>query len=285
MEIRVIGGFCYGVSYAFKQVLKLAEKNQDKKVILIGELVHNKDILEKLKEKEVLTVDSIHSLEKIQCPIIPVIRAHGATLEEEAWLKKHFSGYLDLTCPFVKSGPHKAAIEFSDRGLKVVIFGKAEHPEVLGIASRAKNGYVVYEKPDMVKKEDFKPGECIGVVAQTTSEIDKFYILVDKLKSLGLHVEAVDTYCTTTKRNQKGVKEIASWADLVIVVGDKRSSNTQRLAEICQKHVLTYKIENGMEIQAEWFSKKPQKIGIAAGASTPPWVIEDVKKKIMDFYS
>lgn len=287
MKIKIIGGFCPGVARSYNEVLKLKEIYNDKQLVMIGDLVHNDDVLAELNKKGIITVNSIGDLAKLKTEksIIPVIRAHGITVEEEEFLKKSFgaNGYIDLTCIFVKNGPQKAAKEFSERGYRVIIFGKKEHPEVEGIASRAKTGYVVYENPDEVNADHFKKGEHVGVVAQTTSEIEKYWILGNKLESIGLKVEAIDTYCETTKRNQKAVKEIAKWADLVIVVGGKKSSNTKRLAEICSRYKTTYKIENAKELNPKWF-KKDYKIGIAAGASTPDWIIDDAKEKIERYY-
>lgn len=283
MEIRDIGGFCPGVIHAFNSVLKLQKRYKNKQLVMIGDLVHNSDVLERLKGKGIITVDSIDDLAQLnQKDIIPVIRAHGTTIQEEEKLRKIYGskGYIDLTCTLVKNGPQKYAEELSNYGYKVVIFGKVNHPEVLGIVSHTNNGYIVYENPEAVSSNDFYEGEPVGVVAQTTSEIDKYWVLVDKLRSFGLNVEAMDTYCHATKKNQKGVKEIADWADLVIVIGGKKSSNTQRLAEICNRVVTTYKIETSNELNEDWFKEKPQKIGIAAGASTPPWIIGDVRKTI-----
>lgn len=288
MEIRTIGGFCYGVSFAYTQVMHLTEKFPDKQITLIGELVHNDDVILKLKEKGVLTVNSIDDLFSLKTdkPILPVMRAHGSTVDEEKRMIQRYgkSGFIDLTCKFVRSGPQKAAQEFSDKGYKVVVFGKSDHPEARGIASRATDS-IIYESADDVKSQDFTQGQHIGIVAQTTTDIDKFYLLVEKLKTMDLDVNVADTYCYATKSNQKGVKEIASWAELILVIGGKKSSNTQKLFDICQKYKKTaFKIENSSEINEIWFSGKPQKIGIAAGASTPLWVVNDVRKKIENFY-
>jgi 4-hydroxy-3-methylbut-2-enyl diphosphate reductase len=284
MEIRTIGGFCYGVAYAYNYVLKMQEQNKDKQVVLIGELVHNDDVLKRLQEKGIATVDSVHELISLSPDkqIIPVIRAHGATLEDEDFLKKNYPNYIDLTCLFIKNGPHQAALKLSKKGCKAVIFGKKEHPEVIGIVSRARNA-LVYESPDDVKASDFRKGEKIGVVAQTTSEIEKYSLLAEKLKKIGVKAEVIDTYCETTKKNQKAIREIRDWADIVIVCGGKKSSNTKKLAEICSRTVTTYIVENSRELKSDWFKNKPQKIGIAAGASTPPWVIDDVKKNIENY--
>jgi 4-hydroxy-3-methylbut-2-enyl diphosphate reductase len=293
MDMRIIGGFCPGVERAYKMVLKLQEKNPDKQVVLLGELVHNKDVLAKLEESGIVTVDSVDDLASVDTDktLLPIIRAHGTTIEDEeylkGWLAERYGSadvrYMDLTCIYVKKGPQKSAADFSEQGYKVVVFGKKGHPEVEGIASRAKD-VVIYEKPEDVDPADFLYANKVCTVAQTTSEITKYFVLEQNLRDLGLEVEIVDTYCDATKENQGGIKGIAEWADMVVVVGGSNSSNTKKLYDICSRDVTTYKIENSDGLQPEWFKDRPQRIGIAAGASTPPWAIDDVKETIERYY-
>jgi 4-hydroxy-3-methylbut-2-enyl diphosphate reductase len=293
MDIKVIGGFCPGVERAYRMVLKHQERNPDKQVVLLGELVHNKGVLAKLEESGIVTVDTIDDLAGVDTDktLLPIIRAHGTTIEDEehlkSWLTERYGSadvkYFDLTCMDVKKGPQKSAAEYSEQGYKVVVFGKKGHPEVEGIASRAKD-VVVYEKPEDVNADDFDGVSRVCTVAQTTSEITKYFVLEQNLRDLGLEVEAVDTYCDATRENQGGIKGIAEWADLVVVVGGSNSSNTKKLYDICSRDVTTYKIENSDGLLPEWFKDKPQNIGIAAGASTPPWSIDEVKDTIERYY-
>lgn len=288
MKIMAMGGFCPGVKLAYDRVLRANKERSNKQVVLIGELVHNEDVLSRLEKEGVVTVGSIDDLANIETDkdILPVIRAHGTTVEEEnrlkRWLIQKYGtpepAYLDLTCPLVKR-VHKVAKKFSDQGYRVVIFGKKDHPEVEGIASRAENGFVVYEKPDKVNAGDFKEREHVGVVAQTTSEVEKYDVLAQRLEEIGLEADVVDTYCDATRHNQSGIKTLAKWADLIIVVGGLKSSNTKKLYDICSKRITAYKIENSDGLRKEWFEGK-DRIGIAAGASTPPWVVDDVKREI-----
>ncbi len=261
-------GFCFGVKRAVK--ITINEKNK-KNVYTFGELLHNPQFLKRLKS---YNIKQINSLDDINSGTI-ILRAHGVTLKTIK--KAHNKNFkiIDATCPKVKK-IHILAKNLSDKDCKVIILGDKSHPEVKGIASYARNPIIINSKKEA---RSLKSQKKIGFISQTTQQVSKFNEIKKILKLKTNNFICHNTICDATQKRQNSTEKLAKKVDIMIVIGGKRSSNTQKLATISKKYISTYHIESSNELRQIWFKNK-NICGITAGASTPKWIILDVIKHI-----
>ncbi len=262
-------GFCYGV----KRAVTLAQENAsaDGTTATLGPIIHNPQVVERLKTEGVGTVDSLDEMEKGTV----IIRSHGVGPDVYEEAEQRGLDMVDATCPHVKKA-QLSAKKLADSGCKVVIVGEKKHPEVRSIYEWSGGQAVVVETEE--EADALESCAKLGVVCQTTFSGDKFKSIVTRLleKSRDVHIQR--TICTATDQRQKAALELATKVDMMLVIGGKNSANTTRLSQICAEKCLTYHIETAEELQDEWFDKI-EKIGITAGASTPDWIIKEVYKK------
>ncbi len=262
-------GFCYGV----KRAVTIAQENAsaDGTSSTLGPIIHNPQVVERLKTEGVGTVDALAEMDRGTV----IIRSHGVGPEVYEEAEQRGLNLVDATCPHVKKA-QLSAKKLADSGRKVVIVGEKKHPEVRSIFEWSGGQAVVIETEEEADALD----SCakLGVVCQTTFSGDKFKSIVMHLleKSRDVHIQR--TICTATDQRQKAALDLAAQVDMMLVIGGKNSANTTRLAQICAEKCLTYHIETAEELQDEWFDKI-EKIGITAGASTPDWIIKEVYKK------
>jgi len=267
-------GFCFGVDNAVSLVNRLLDENVGQ-LYTLGPIIHNKQVVNTLSEKGVKV---INSTEEASENSNIVIRAHGVGPSVYEQMKKKKVNIFDATCPFVKK-IHNLVIGKNNDGYDIVIVGDKNHPEVIGINGWCNNrAYIVNSIddikniPDSVRK--------LFVVAQTTSNIEKWREITDELKKRFSDVEIRNTICSATSTRQNEAAEISRKVDMMIVIGGKNSSNTQKLYEICKENCKnTYKIETFGDLPPVDI-KKIKKIGITAGASTPDWIIKEVINKM-----
>lgn len=272
MEIIVAktAGFCFGVKRAIDIAFRLAEKNR-KGIYTLGPIIHNPQVIEKLKEKGISPIEDLN-VEGIETIII---RTHGASLQVMQEISKEGYEVIDATCPFVKNAQHYAKLLKEER-YQVIILGDRMHPEVQGIMSYAGEDVIVVNSNEPLPKIK----RNVGVVVQTTQPIDGLKKLVGNILDKASEVKVYNTICNSTALRLKETEEMAREADIMLVVGGKNSANTTQLANLCRSlSVVTYHIETAEEIRPEWFENS-EKIGITAGASTPDWIIKEAEKKI-----
>lgn len=271
-------GTCFGVEDAITEAMDPQFRGN---LTIIGQLVHNPQVVQELKENGVEIVDSVEA--PITTPNV-MITAHGAakSLHERA-LNRGFKVY-DATCPLVMK-VHKSVFRLVSEGFFPVVIGQESHVEVRGIVTDLKEYAVVYDEQDFFKIQD-KPK--IGIVSQTTNQIKSVLALVEKIKSLtnpdgsAKEVRFVDTVCKPTKDRQIAVEKLASEVDLMIVIGGYNSSNTKKLKKVCEDRGLkSHHIERVSEIQEDWFAEATH-VGITAGTSTPSKVIDQVHQRILE---
>lgn len=272
-------GFCYGVKRAVETVKKLKLENPNKKIFILGELIHNSHVINELRNLGIETINEIPSCGDGIC----VIRSHGASPEIFKKVKDAGFEIVDLTCPDVKKVQQKA-ISIVKNGYYLIIVGKAEHPEVMAIKANALqfgDKVAVINKPDQLKgiQDELKACKKIGVVVQTTQRISTLNDVISALVPLSKELLIANTICPSTTLRQKEAQEIAKDADLMIVVGSKKSANTTHLAEILNKITKTVHIEDDTELDNEVF-ENATKISVTAGASTPESIINNVINKI-----
>lgn len=262
-------GFCYGV----KRAIGIARDNAspDGKACTLGPIIHNPQMVERLKNEGVGTVNALSEMDEGTV----IIRSHGVgpLLYDEA--ERRGLKLVDATCPHVKKA-QLSAKSLVDEGYQVVIIGEKEHPEVKSIFEWSYGKAVIVETTDEARA--LPSYARLGVVCQTTFSSEKFRQIVMELleKSRQLRIER--TICTATDQRQAAAIDLAQRVDMMLVIGGKNSANTTRLAQLCATKCKTYHIETAQELQDEWFDKI-EKIGITAGASTPDWIIKEVYKK------
>lgn len=262
-------GFCFGV----KRAIKIAENA--KNASTIGPLIHNNEEITRLKLKfNVQTLNDISEADDVKKAII---RTHGITKEDLSKLRQKEVEVIDATCPFVTK-PQQICEQMSNEGYDIVIFGDTNHPEVKGVKSYANgNVYVVLEVSEL---ESIHLRKKIAVVSQTTRKMSEFAKIVTYLISNYKEVRVFNTICNATLENQEATRDLAEFSDIMIVIGGKNSSNTKQLFAISKQFCEdSYLIENETEINKNWFLSK-QNCGIAAGASTPSWIIQKIIDKI-----
>ena len=271
-------GFCYGVKRAVEGAKTEIEKC--KNTYCLGEIVHNKQVVENLKKKGMKFIENLEEIKQKDANVI--IRAHGVPKNIYKLAKEKNIKIIDYTCPNVLK-IHEIADKYSKDGYYIILCGNNNHPENLGTISYCNENYDVIEKEeqtnDIIEKIIKNNINKVLLISQTTYNLEKFKniekILKDKLKE---DVELIvrNTICRATELRQKETEEIAQKVDFMIIIGGKNSSNTKKLFEIAKKHCdNTICIETVKEVEIEKL-KKFNKIGIMAGASTPNESIKDV---------
>jgi len=258
------GGFCFGVKRAIKMALDAAVEG--KLVYSLGPLIHNQIAVEDLKKRGIFTVDNINEIKNKKV----IIRSHGIHPDILRSLKKKNFEIIDATCPRVRRA-QRYVEKLIKEGYYVIIIGEKDHPEVKGLLGYARGKAEIYSDNLGLKTKK------IGVVPQTTLDIEHFNRAVSNLVGSVLEMKIYNTICHETIFRIKEALKIAKKADVMIVVGGKNSANTTRLYQICKKIKSSYQIESADEISPVWF-KNVKSIGIIAGASTPKEQIEDVAK-------
>ncbi len=285
MEIIVgkTAGFCYGVKRAVEGAIEETENKEE--VYCLGEIVHNKEVVKKLKQKGIKQIEKIE-----EATGKTIIRAHGIAKEIYEKAKEMNIEIKDLTCPKVLQ-IHKIAEDFQKEGYYIFLFGSKNHPENIGTISYCGNKYYVIEDlerlPEALKKLEESQVKKLAVIAQTTYNLEKFETGTKEIERLledkGIKIDIVNTICHATESRQKETEEISKNVDFMIIIGGKNSSNTQKLYEIAKKYCReAVCIETKEELEKiELDFSKYNKIGIMAGASTPKESIVDVKELLI----
>ncbi len=267
-------GFCFGVRRALDTVYESIEKGG--RICTYGPIIHNEEVVRDLEEKGVKVINDIEEIEaKDPGEVSVILRSHGVTRA----LKERISGagfnVIDTTCPFVKK-IHRIVDEESRKGSRIIIVGDPEHPEVQGIMGWCGNGALVIENSDQAMAVSKGEEVRTVVVSQTTFNSEKFKELVEILQNNCYYVNVVNTICNATEERQNEAGQLAKKMDAMIVVGGAKSSNTQKLFEICQdKCSNTYHIQTSEDLKNIKINGG-SRIGITAGASTPNFIIEEV---------
>lgn len=281
IKLAKYAGFCYGVKRAVETVKKLKADNPDKQIYILGELIHNSQVIQELDEMGIKTIDELPEHGEGIC----VIRSHGASPEVFENIKNAGFEIVDLTCLDVKK-VQQQAIELAKDGYFLVIVGKPEHPEVVAIKANAElwsSNVVVTNSPDKLEeyKEQIKKHKKVGVVVQTTQRVENLKAIVDYLVPISKELHVANTICSSTSMRQKEAKELSQESDLMVVVGSKKSANTTHLAEILKDNCKTIHIESDTElVNYKELIDGSKDIAITAGASTPQSVIERVVNEI-----
>lgn len=278
-------GFCYGVKRAIDLTTNIKKENPNKNVFIFGELIHNNQVIENLKNLGIKVIYNIDEIENPQNSIC-VIRTHGATPQDINKIKEKGCTILDATCVDVKKVQEKAK-SLIEEGYKLIIIGKDNHPEVIGIKAHAEENsnekaLVVATAEDLSKYiEEIKLAKKVGIVIQTTQKTENLQSILSYVSQYTKELKVYNTICKTTSNRQSEAKNLAKEVDLMIVVGSKTSANTSHLSEILNYITPTIHIETENEIENyNDLINKAQSIGVTAGASTPEYIINNVIETI-----
>ena len=288
-------GFCFGVKRAVETVYEQIRNHpEDRKVYTYGPIIHNEEVVKDLEEKGVLAVEGEDMLHQIAGQIL-IIRSHGVPKRVYDLAAQQQITIVDATCPFVAK-IHSIAEEESRAGQRIVIVGDPTHPEVRGIMGWVCGDAVVVQDEEEARKLKLDPDSEVTVVAQTTFNSKKFNNIVEIIEKKGYHIRVINTICNATRLRQKEAESVSKQADIMLVIGDRRSSNTQKLFDICKTYCKdTYYIQTVKELDEHMQGEHIRNhipnlqsgiiVGITAGASTPNNIIQEVfltcqKKKI-----
>ena len=273
VELAKSAGFCFGVEKAVNTVYEEAKKGNDI-VYTLGPIIHNEEVVKDMKKRcvEAVKIEDLASLPKGTV----IIRSHGVSREIFNFVKRSGHRVVDATCPFVKK-IHAIVSVQSGKGKTVVIIGNPEHPEVMGIRGWGDENTYAVENIEQFINLELKKDEEIIIVAQTTFNHKKFQEIIDKISILGYDVRCFNTICNATQERQAEAKKIASNVDAMIVIGDKKSSNTGKLVEICQEECKNTVFIQTLEDLDYGALLSVDSVGITAGASTPKHIIEEVQ--------
>ena len=271
MEIIVAKsiGFCFGVTRAINEAIK----ESDDETYFLGELVHNKETLKKINGKIVDNIEEIPDKAKV------IIRAHGVSKEIIQRANEKKLKIVDLTCPKVAK-VHKMVSERKKNF--IILIGKKTHPEVIGTIGYALDYIIIEDDEDLKELEERLKTNTkkISVFSQTTFSSLKYVSLVNKIKRMTRsYVEIIPCICPVTEERQKEASSIALSSDLVIVVGSKDSSNTNKLYELVLGMKDGMLVENKNDLDFEKI-KKYNKIGIVSGTSTNNETINEIIEEL-----
>ena len=271
-------GFCFGVKRAVDTVYEQVEKQMGKQIYTYGPIIHNEEVVKDMEAHGVKVLHSEEELKGLEEGLV-IIRSHGVPKRICDLMDEKGIEYVDATCPFVKR-IHKIVAEESKKGSRIIIIGNPDHPEVEGIRGWAGENVTVMTAEDA---QHFRPPDTarrICVVSQTTFNYNKFKDLVEIITKKEYDIIVLNTICNATKERQEEARQIAERVDAMIVIGDKRSSNTQKLFEICGKACLnTYYIQTLDDFDMNQL-RSVETVGITAGASTPNNIIEEVQNNV-----
>ena len=273
VKLAKSAGFCFGVEKAVNTVYEEAKKG-DEIVYTLGPIIHNEEVVKDMKKRGVESV-KIEDLDSLPKGTV-IIRSHGVSRDIYNFVKQSGHRVVDATCPFVKK-IHAIVSVQSGKGNTVVIIGNPEHPEVMGIKGWGDENTYAVENIEQFINLELKKDEEIIIVAQTTFNHKKFQEIIDKISLLGYDVRCFNTICNATQERQVEAKNIASNVDAMIVIGDKKSSNTGKLVEICQEECRNTVFIQTLEDLDYDALLSVDSVGITAGASTPKHIIEEVQ--------
>lgn len=264
-------GFCAGVVRAINTV-EAALERFGAPIYVKHEIVHNRHVVDGLREKGAIFVES---LDEIPTGSIVIFSAHGVSPQVRQEAEERGLRAIDATCGLVTK-VHSAAKRYAAKGYRIILIGHKKHVEVIGTAGEAPEATTIVQTVADVEALSFPPSQKLFYVTQTTLSLDDIKEIADALKAKYPHIESLSSssICYATTNRQLALREITSQVDLVLVVGDPKSSNSNRLREVARRRNISgYLINGADEIDPSWF-QGVSAIGMTAGASTPEGVVQ-----------
>lgn len=273
-------GFCAGVKRAITIVREALDK-YGPPVYVLHEIVHNTHVIEELAEKGAVFVES---LEDIPTGSVTIFSAHGVSLATESKAEDLGLQTIDATCPLV-SRVHRRVVRLNNIGYDVLVLGHKGHPEVEGTCGHATGAVHVVSDPREVTGLKVADSKRVGYVTQTTLSLDDTRALLESIRTRFPDISEPERtdICYATTNRQNAVRELSNQIDLMLVVGSKNSSNSNRLREVAEhRGVAAYLIDNAEEIDPAWLTDA-KKVGLTAGASAPEILVEEVIERLRSY--
>lgn len=273
-------GFCAGVVRAI-DIVERALEIYGAPIYVLHEIVHNKHVVKDLQSRGVVFTEDLAS---IPTGSVTIFSAHGVSTAAVEAAKENGLQIIDATCPLVTK-VHLQAQKYHRQGDELIIIGHAGHPEVEGTHGRVKGPVHVLATVEEVEKLEIKDPQHIAYVTQTTLSIDDTRDVVDALKARfpQIHGPGLDDICYATQNRQNAARQMSKEIDVLLVVGARNSSNSNRLREVGEQNsVASYLIEDIKDLNPAWFSSQ-SRVGITAGASTPEVLVQEVLGKLRDY--
>ncbi len=276
-------GFCFGVKRAvnmvYEEIDKAMEQVEQVPIYTYGPIIHNDEVVKDFASKGVTLVKDLSELADLPKGKI-IVRSHGISRAEYEEMEQYGFTVVDATCPFVRK-IHKIVDEHSKQGEYILIIGNPNHPEVCGIRGWVNGDDVsIIESKEEAQEFTLLGDKKVCIVSQTTFNYNKFQDLVEIVSKKGYNISVLNTICNATEERQTEARSIAKNVEAMIVIGDKNSSNTQKLFEICNTECeKTYYIQTSKDMDYSLL-ESINNVGITAGASTPNNIIEEVSKNV-----
>jgi 4-hydroxy-3-methylbut-2-enyl diphosphate reductase len=273
-EIDKNSGFCFGVISAIKK----AEETLDSgiKLYSLGEIVHNDEEIKRLETKGLIPV-SLDELRGLKNSTV-LFRAHGEPPESYKVAKSNNNIIIDASCPIILKIQQRVKKSF-EKGEKIYIFGKPDHPEVIALNGQIGNNAVIFQDMEDLNLDTMP--KKITLYSQTTKSLQKFRFFIDKLKEVGIDVKVNDTICRQVSNRENNIIEFCKRFNRIIFVSGTNSSNGRVLYNICvRENSNSYFISSPDQIKLEWFEVN-DKVGICGATSTPMWLMKEVEEKLL----
>lgn len=273
-------GFCAGVDRAI-EIVERALKQRGAPIYVRHEIVHNRFVVDDLRAKGAIFIEE---LTEVPAGATLVFSAHGVSKAVRREAAERGFHVFDATCPLVKK-VHVEVMKRRNEGYRVIMIGHDGHPEVEGTMGQSESGMYLVETVEDVDGLHVAPGTPLTYVSQTTLSVDDCQKVIDALKVKFPHIVGPkqDDICYATQNRQDAVKFMAPQVDVVIVVGSRTSSNTNRLRELAQLLGCdTYQVDSAAEVDPAWLAGK-RRIGVTSGASAPEILVGDVITKLRSF--
>lgn len=276
VQIDAHSGFCFGVVYAIEMAEDILDETGH--LYCLGDIVHNDEEVKRLKNKGLSIID--HEVLKNLHDEKVLIRAHGEPPSTYELAIKNNLTLIDASCPVVLKLQHRIKNSY-DKGDSIYIYGKHAHAEVVGLLGQTNNEAVVFQ--DISELDFGTVPKKITLYSQTTKSTDKFYEINQLLKDSGIEVSANDTICRQVSNRDKELRDFATKFDKIVFVSGTKSSNGKVLFNVCKDtNPNTYFVSNPDQIDPCWFTANDS-VGICGATSTPMWLMEQVKERILTF--
>jgi len=264
-------GYCFGVKDAVDMANDIAKKEGN--VYMLGDIVHNEKVIDDLNKAGAMVVNS---LKDVPDNGTVLFRAHGTKNDIWKEAEKMSLNVKDATCPLVHK-IHEDVRNLYNEGRKIIVIGDHGHDEVIAIADQAKNTIVISNLNEAISLKRIRKA---GIVCQSTQAIENVQEIIKILMTKIFDLRFVNTICYPTKRNQEQIKDLAKIVDIMIIIGSFTSANSKRLTSLSKElNDNTFQVTDEEDLKNKWF-ENCNSVGISAGASTPDYLIKNIKNKI-----
>ena len=276
VTIDTKSGFCFGVEFAIEMAEDIL--NEEGELYCLGDIVHNDREVKRLEKMglEIIDHDKLQNMKDAKV----LIRAHGEPPSTYDLAIKNNITLIDASCPVVLKLQNRIK-KSHDKDEKIYIYGKHGHPEVQGLMGQTGKDAIVFQD---IKELDLDSlPKSLTLYTQTTKSKEKFYEIVSKLTRTGTEVNVNDTLCRQVSNRDTQLQDFSTNFDKIIFVSGPKSSNGNALYNVCKKNnENSYFVSSSEEVKKDWFGSN-EKVGVCGATSTPMWLMEEVKEKILEF--